>query len=105
MNVRKNFPLVLAVVLIVVALATRARHEKSRTEPVELSQPAISPVEHVDEAVKPDLPSSFSCDGRTYCSQMTSCEEAKYFLKHCPDTKMDGDHNGIPCERQWCRGG
>jgi len=45
---------------------------------------------------------SFSCDGRTYCSQMRSCEEAKYFLNHCPNTKMDGDHDGIPCERQWC---
>ena len=47
----------------------------------------------------------FHCDGRTYCSQMTSCEEAKYFLAHCPNVKMDGDHNGIPCERQWCPGG
>jgi hypothetical protein len=46
--------------------------------------------------------SSFSCDGRRYCSQMRSCDEAKYFLAHCPDTKMDGDGDGIPCERQWC---
>jgi hypothetical protein len=33
---------------------------------------------------------------------MTSCEEAKFFLKNCPDTKMDGDGDGIPCESQWC---
>lgn len=47
--------------------------------------------------------SSFKCDGRIYCSQMKSCEEAIYFLKHCPNTKMDGkSKNGIPCERQWC---
>ena len=45
----------------------------------------------------------FKCDGRTYCSQMTSCEEAKFFLKNCPNTKMDGNHDGIPCERQWCK--
>lgn len=44
----------------------------------------------------------FSCDGRTYCSQMHSCEEAKYFLANCPGAKMDGDGNGIPCEKQWC---
>jgi cold shock CspA family protein len=44
----------------------------------------------------------FRCDGRTHCSQMTSCEEAKFFLKNCPDTKMDGDGDGIPCEQQWC---
>ena len=49
--------------------------------------------------------SPFHCDGRTYCSQMTSCAEAKYFLAHCPDVKMDGDHDGIPCEKQWCPGG
>jgi hypothetical protein len=45
---------------------------------------------------------TFQCDGREYCSQMTSCEEATYFLNHCPTDKMDGDHDGIPCERQLC---
>lgn len=47
--------------------------------------------------------SPFRCDGRKYCSQMTSCTEARYFLKNCPDTEMDGDGDGIPCESQWCR--
>jgi hypothetical protein len=28
--------------------------------------------------------------------------EAKYFLKNCPDTKMDGNNDGTPCEQQWC---
>lgn len=46
---------------------------------------------------------SFSCDGRTYCSQMTSCAEATYFLKNCPGVKMDGNNDGVPCEQQWCR--
>ena len=45
---------------------------------------------------------SFKCDGRRYCSQMKSCEEAKYFLANCPGVKMDGDRDGIPCEDQWC---
>lgn len=45
---------------------------------------------------------TFSCDGRTRCSQMTSCDEATYFLKHCPGVRMDGDRDGIPCEDQWC---
>lgn len=44
----------------------------------------------------------YTCDGRTHCSQMTSCEEAKFFLRNCPGTKMDGDNDGIPCERQLC---
>lgn len=47
--------------------------------------------------------SSFRCDGRKYCSQMSSCTEAKYFLANCPGVKMDGDNDGIPCEEQWCR--
>jgi len=44
----------------------------------------------------------FKCDRRQYCSQMTSCAEAKYFLANCRDPKMDGNGDGIPCERQWC---
>jgi endonuclease YncB( thermonuclease family) len=42
------------------------------------------------------------CDGRTHCSQMRSCAEAEYFLAHCPGVKMDGNRDGVPCERQWC---
>lgn len=45
---------------------------------------------------------SFRCDGRTHCTQMTSCAEATFFLRNCPGVKMDGDNDGIPCERQWC---
>jgi hypothetical protein len=44
----------------------------------------------------------FKCDGRVYCSEMTSCEEAMYFLHNCPGVKMDGEGDGIPCEKQWC---
>ncbi|MGB2741282.1 MAG: excalibur calcium-binding domain-containing protein [Cognaticolwellia sp.] len=46
-----------------------------------------------------DTESKFSCDGRQHCSQMTSRAEAVYFINHCPNTKMDGDRDGIPCER------
>lgn len=47
--------------------------------------------------------SRFKCDGRTRCSQMTSCEEATFFINNCPGTEMDGDNDGIPCEKQWCK--
>jgi hypothetical protein len=53
-----------------------------------------------DEPVSDD--SRFTCDGRTHCSQMTSCEEATWFINHCPGTKMDGNNDGVPCESQWC---
>ena len=55
------------------------------------------------ETPEPDAKAStFTCDGRQYCSEMHSCAEATYFIQNCPNTKMDGDHDGIPCERQWC---
>ena len=44
----------------------------------------------------------YSCDGKVYCSEMNSCEEAKFYQDNCTGTKMDGDHDGIPCESQWC---
>jgi hypothetical protein len=50
----------------------------------------------------PTIDTSFRCDGRTRCSQMTSCAEATFFLKNCPGVKMDGNGDGVPCEKQWC---
>lgn len=51
---------------------------------------------------KPSPSPQFRCDGRTHCSQMTSCAEATFFLRNCPNVKMDGDGDGVPCESQWC---
>jgi len=63
-------------------------------------QPLPAPQE-VNNSSQADS-SSFRCDGRTHCSQMTSCTEAKYFLRNCPGTQMDGNNDGVPCEQQWC---
>jgi hypothetical protein len=46
--------------------------------------------------------SGFSCEGKQYCSEMTSCKEARFYLKNCPNVEIDGDNDGIPCESQWC---
>ena len=67
-------------------------------------------IAHAPAAVQPALPqarpapapSSYHCDGRTHCAQMTSCQEATYFLRNCPGVEMDGNHDGVPCEKQWC---
>jgi len=58
----------------------------------------------VERTVKPQIneKNSFQCDARMHCSQMKSCEEATFFLNNCPNTKMDGNGDGIPCEKQWC---
>lgn len=49
------------------------------------------------------VPTGFKCDGRSMCSQMTSCQEATLFLQNCPGMKMDGNGDGVPCEQQWCK--
>ena len=46
----------------------------------------------------------FQCEPKkTYCNEMSSCAEAYFHLEHCSGTEMDGDGDGIPCERQWCQ--
>lgn len=64
-----------------------------------------------DAALEPNSPAAiepstsslpqFHCDGRTYCSEMRSLEEAQFFLNNCTNTKMDGDNDGKPCESQF----
>ena len=66
--------------------------------------PVYAPASPVALPAAPSGAANFRCDGRKHCSQMRSCDEAKYFLTHCPGVKMDGDNDGIPCEDQWCRG-
>ena len=46
--------------------------------------------------------SGYSCQGKEYCSQMVSCKEARFYLKNCPNVKIDGNHDCQPCESQWC---
>ena len=87
---RKLLPMV-----IVAGLALFAYQRNQKLKPVPAGDPGR------------DLPagsdtSQFRCDGRTHCSQMSSCAEATWFLEHCPGTKMDGDRDGIPCEDQHC---
>lgn len=63
---------------------------------------AAKPVASAGPLAPPAVPGP-RCDGRTRCSQMSSCAEATWFLKHCPGVQMDGDGDGVPCETQWCR--
>ncbi|KGQ34637.1 cold-shock protein [Gallibacterium genomosp. 2] len=41
----------------------------------------------------------YSCDdGKRYCKEMQSCEEAKYHLEQCGLSRLDRDKDGVPCE-------
>ncbi|MBV5339173.1 MAG: cold shock domain-containing protein [Deltaproteobacteria bacterium] len=79
--------------VVVVSLAFYGYSEFSRRV---TPQTAVS-AQSIDSPI-----TSFRCDGRTHCSQMTSCAEATFFLRNCPNVQMDGNHDGVPCEQQWC---
>jgi hypothetical protein len=97
--------LLLTVVIFAAVWSLYARRESHRYQlPAGSSLPESTGLRSAPDMTTPGAP-SFHCDGRTYCSQMTSCAEAKYFLARCPNVRMDGDHNGVPCERQWCPSG
>lgn len=40
----------------------------------------------------------YSCEAKTYCTQMVSCEEAYYYLNTCELSRLDSDGDGVPCE-------
>ncbi|WP_022954740.1 thermonuclease family protein [Leucothrix mucor] len=48
----------------------------------------------------PITPEHFSCDSKRFCKQMTSCREACFYLETCNISRLDGNHDGIPCNQQ-----
>lgn len=91
----------------------RLNAEAKKRREAEASRPVVNPAPRVTaqpvRVPSTSLPmptvkgsEAFRCDGRKYCSQMSSCREATYFLQHCPGVKMDGNNDGVPCEEQWC---
>lgn len=70
--------------------------------------PTINPSPHIakyqptSSFKKGTIDKRYKCDGKIYCSEMTSCAEAKFYLRNCKGTNTDGNHDGIPCEKQWC---
>jgi cold shock CspA family protein len=103
----------LITVVLLIAMAAYAWQKfnvsrgRFRSAPQAEERAALPPAprpQSFSERVTPDSTSSaFKCEGKRYCSQMTSCEEAKFYLKNCPDVRIDGDGDGIPCESQWCK--
>ena len=47
--------------------------------------------------------SSAQCGSKHSCKEMSSCDEARYFLTQCSESHLDGDGDGTPCEKL-CRG-
>ena len=44
-------------------------------------------------------PADSSCGIKSRCSQMTSCAEATFYLRSCGAGRLDGDGDGVPCEK------
>jgi endonuclease YncB( thermonuclease family) len=40
-----------------------------------------------------------SCGSKRYCTQMSSCTEAQSYFRQCGLSRLDGDGDGVPCER------
>lgn len=81
-------------------LLGKDRHESSNQTAKKANTNSISTNTMSDQQI---AAMQYSCDGRTHCSQMKSYEEAVFFLKNCPNTQMDGNNDGEPCERQFGR--
>jgi cold shock CspA family protein len=64
----------------------------------------IAPEQRFSSEAPPKVEQSspYRCDGRTRCTEMKSCAEARFFIQNCPNTKMDGDNDGVPCEGHHC---
>jgi hypothetical protein len=43
----------------------------------------------------------FECGTKRYCVDMANCDEATFFMTSWGLPKLDGDRDGIPCERLW----
>ena len=91
--------LTLLILIAGVVFFARQQDRQQAVVPFEDSQPSNQDPGAMNVEVDT---TRFHCDGRTRCREMRSCEEAHYFLAHCPGPKMDGDGDGIPCEDQLC---
>src|SRR5210317_1829752 len=60
------------------------RGKRAAAEPVARSEPAAA---------------GFECGSKTYCREMRSCQEALFHLNECGLARIDGDDDGMPCEK------
>jgi cold shock CspA family protein len=82
-------------ILIVIGVAVAIYDKASKERTFSASRVATLPTEQIEQTEQ------FQCQGKVWCSEMTSYEEAVFYLRNCPGTKMDGDGDGIPCEQQF----
>lgn len=76
--------------------------EAQRVPPWEWRRAGKQPLQTRTDGTATRQPQSssagFACGGKRYCREMTSCAEARFYLEQCGLSRLDGDHDGIPCE-------
>ena len=96
--------LIMLIILLGVGIFAYKQYEKMTATPV-LTNEDVEQMKWTPTVSKPSSINQrpqFRCEtGKIHCSQMRSYEEATFYNRNCPGTKMDGDHDGIPCERQF----
>ncbi|SFN10623.1 Endonuclease YncB, thermonuclease family [Formivibrio citricus] len=48
--------------------------------------------------IREGLSTPQQCGAKQYCKEMTSCEEARFYLEQCGLKQLDGNGDGVPCE-------
>ena len=66
--------------------------------PTSAATPAPAPASPAASAPATPASGGFACAGKRRCGEMTSCEEAKFYLTQCGVRSLDGDKDGVPCE-------
>lgn len=69
------------------------RHGAKPTPPHKPSAPQTSL-----ESPSKDL-AGLTCGDKRVCRQMSSCAEAQFYLNQCGLARLDGDHDGVACDR------
>jgi micrococcal nuclease len=63
------------------------------------AHPAAAPAPQ--QHAKPALPAAArdaACGSKHYCEQMSSCDEANFYLHQCGVKTLDGNGDGVPCD-------
>jgi hypothetical protein len=86
------------ILLVIICIGVWSYYQKEPRQSPSIAPESIGKSTQTHQQPAVHTEPQFHCDGRQYCSQMTSRAEAKYFVRYCPNTRIDGDHDGIPCE-------
>jgi cold shock CspA family protein len=96
--------IIMLIILLSVGVFGYKQYQKMTARPVLTNQdveqmqwtPTVSKSSFINQQPQ------FRCEaGKIHCSQMRSYGEATFYIRNCPGTKMDGDGDGVPCERQF----